>query len=688
MNGWIGISRVGRRAASIGACAASGMLLADNPDLRQVVITGRADSLLEISRTSSEGYVGRDHLDQRPVQRPGEVLETVPGLVATQHSGNGKANQYFLRGFNLDHGTDFATTLDGIPVNLPTHAHGQGYTDLNPLIPELIDTVHYRKGPYFADVGDFGSAGAADIRYVRELPRTLVSASGGSFGYARGLVAGSPHAGGGHLLYALEAQHEDGPWVRKSDSQKYNGLLKYSRGDAASGWSATFSGYGGRWHSTDQIPVSAVDVIPGRRFGTLDPSDGGDSQRYTLALEGHYEQEAGHGEWTMFGGWYDLDLYSNFTYFLDDPVRGDQFRQRDERTFGGLRGHHTWHYDVGSVDVSSTVGLQIRGDSIDNALERSQSREVFGVTRADQVGQVSVSPYVETAARFTPWFRTQAGIRADWYSFDVESDRPENSGTRTDFLASPKLTAVFGPWAKTEISVGAGMGFHSNDGRGALTRVDPVSGDPADRVDPLVRTHGAEIGVRTMAVPGLQSSVTFWMLDIDSELLFVGDAGSTEASRPSRRYGVEFANYWKVGSWVTLDADLSLSHSRFRDEDPAGAYIPGSVRSVVAAGVTVRDPDAERGFFGSLRLRYFGPRPLEESNTRRSGETVLLNAQLGWRFNRTWSVAVDAFNLLDRADSDIDYFYESAITPGAALEQRHFHPVEPISARVTLSARF
>lgn len=660
----------------------------DEADLHRVVITGRADSLLEIGQTASEGYVGRDHLDQRPIQRPGEVLETVPGLIATQHSGNGKANQYFLRGFNLDHGTDFATTLDGIPMNLPSHGHGQGYTDLNPLIPELVETVHYRKGPYFAEIGDFGSAGAADIRYVRELPETLATVSGGSFGYARGLVASSPKVGEGRLLYALEAQHDDGPWVRKSDSQKYNGVMKYSRGDAATGWSATFSGYGGRWNATDQIPESAVGELPGRRFGTLDPTDGGDSRRFTLALEGHYDQDAGHGEWTVFGGWYDLDLYSNFTYFLDDAVRGDQFRQRDERSFGGLRGHHTWDYAIGSVDVSSTAGLQIRGDVIDNALERTQAREVFAVTRADEIGQVSVSPYVETAAKFTPWFRTQAGVRADWYSFDVASDRPENTGSETDFLASPKLTAVFGPWAKTEISIGAGMGFHSNDGRGAVTRLDPVSGDPADPVDPLVRSEGAEIGIRTLAVPGLQSSLTFWMLDIDSELLFVGDAGSTEASRPSRRYGVEFANYWTVNPWVTLDADFSLSHARFRDEDPAGNHIPGSVRSVVAAGISLRDPSAESGFFGSLRLRYFGPRPLEESNTQRSSDTLLMNAQAGWRFNRTWSLAVDVFNLLDRSDSDVDYFYESAITPGAAREQRHFHPVEPISARVTLTARF
>jgi outer membrane receptor protein involved in Fe transport len=218
------------------------------------------------------------------------------------------------------------------------------------------------------------------------------------------------------------------------------------------------------------------------------------------------------------------------------------------------------------------------------------------------------------------------------------------------------------------------------------TTVDPVTGAPVDRADPLVQTYGAEIGVRTVAVEGLQSTLSFWWLDIDSELLFVGDAGATEATRPSRRYGVEWANFYNITKALTLDADFSFSHARFRDDDPAGDYIPGSIESVIAAGITYR---AECGFFASLRLRYFGPRPLIEDDSVRSDSTILLNGKLGYQINKTWTVSAEVLNILDRTDHDIDYYYESRVTPAAAaVEQIHFHPVEPIQARFAVTARF
>jgi outer membrane receptor protein involved in Fe transport len=247
-------------------------------------------------------------------------------------------------------------------------------------------------------------------------------------------------------------------------------------------------------------------------------------------------------------------------------------------------------------------------------------------------------------------------------------------------MASPKVGLVFGPWQKTEVYLNGGFGFHSNDGRGATARRDPA--------DPLVQTYGAEIGVRTTAIPNLHSSVSLWWLDVDSELLFIGDAGTTEASRPSRRYGVEFANYYTPTKWLTLDADVSFSHAEFRDDQFPGNHIPGSIESVVAAGATVQHGN----WFGGLRLRYFGPRPLEESNHERSGPTILLSASAGYRFNETWTLTAEAFNLLDRRDSEIDYSYASRLRDEPAdlfgASDRHFHPVDPISFRVALTARF
>ncbi len=674
------------------------LLLAHEPELMEkTTITGRADSLLNIADAASEGYVGQDHLEYRPLLRPGEVLEAIPGVIVTQHSGSGKANQYFSRGFNLDHGTDFATSVDGIPVNLPTHAHGQGYTDLNFLIPELVETVHYRKGPYYADVGDFGSAGAADLSYANTLDRSLLQLTGGTFGYGRALFASSPAAGSGNLLYAVELAHDDGPWTHAQDYQKVNGVLRYSLEKDGTGYSLTAMANAGRWNSTDQIALRAVPTLEGDRFGAIDPTDGGDSHRFSLSGEWHRETENGHTEIQVYGVYYDLDLFSNFTYFLDDPVNGDQFEQHDQRGFGGLKAHHTFRYELAGFESETTLGLQTRGDDIRNGLNHTADQNYLATTREDRVGEISVSPYAEHKTKWTSWLRSTLGIRADYYHFDVASNQAANSGTRDELMASPKASLVFGPWAKTEVYLSGGLGFHSNDGRGSTTRVDPKDGvTPLDPVDPLVRTYGAEIGVRTLVLPDLQSTVSVWWLDIDSELLFVGDAGQTEASRPSRRYGVEFANYYTPTRWLTFDADFSWSQARFRTEDydpvtfaAIGRQIPGSIETVLAAGVSVHDPDPERGFFASLRLRYFGPRPLIEDDSVRSQETILLNAQAGSRFSRNWSLSVDVFNLLDRHNSDIDYLYESQLKGEAtSVTDIHFHPVEPIGARVTLTARF
>ena len=665
-----------------------------------VVITGRSDSLINLADTASEGYVGQDHIEYRPLQRPGEVLETVPGLIATQHSGDGKANQYFSRGFNLDHGTDFATTVDGVPINLPTHAHGQGYTDLNFLIPELVDTVHYRKGVYYADVGDFGSAGSADISYVKSLPKGLAELSAGSFGYYRGLVADSQKVGDGHLLYAGELMHDDGPWARPENFRKANGLVSYSREEDGTGYKLSLSAYAAEWNSSDQIPQRAVSALPGGRFGEVDPTDGGTTHRVALSGEWHSETDWGHSQIEVYSVYYDLKLDSNFTYYLDDPIHGDQFEQHDQRGFGGLMAHHTWKYDFLGTESESTVGLQIRGDDITNGINQVQDRNYLSTTRLDDVGQVNVSPYVEQRTKWTDWLRSTFGVRADYYHFDVADQRPQNSGAKGSTMVSPKGTIAFGPWASTELYVGAGMGFHSNDGRGATTTVDPRDPTmPLAAVSPLVRTYGAEIGLRTVAIPHWQSTLTFWWLDIDSELVFNGDAGDTSPNAPSRRIGVEYANYYTPTPWITLDADLSWSQARFRetvvDNGYAGApivgkYIPEAVQAVLAAGVSVHDPNPNHGFFSSLRLRYFGPRSLVEDNSIRSGATLMLNAQAGYRFNRTWSLSVDAFNLLDRHDSDIAYYYPSRLPgePAGGVNDTHFHPVEPISARVTISAHF
>lgn len=666
--------------------------------LPTVTVTGRSDSLLEVAESATQGTVGQKQLEERPILRPGEVLETVPGVMITQHAGGGKANQYFLRGFNLDHGTDFYTSLDGMPLNLPSHGHGQGYSDMNIVIPEMVQRVNYEKGVYYAANGDFSSAGAAHLQFYQTLPQTIAIAEGGMYGYARGVFAASPKVGEGNILYAVEYMHNDGPWVISDDYNKVNGLLTYSQGDENEGFSITARAYYGKWNSSDQVATSAVDdgLIP--LYGTLDETTGGDSQRYSLQGEWHRADDESATKVMAYGFFYDLDLFSNFTYFLTDTNRGDQFEQTDRRWTAGAIASHSMFDQWWNRDVENTFGLQFRNDSIQNGLYNTQARVrvdktnsadgllLNATTREDDILETSLGLYYENKVQWAEKFRGVLGLRGDVYNFNVDSVLPENSGSDLAAIGSPKLSLIFGPWAKTEVYVQGGLGFHSNDGRGVTTTVDPVTGDPVAPADPLVQTYGAEIGVRTLALDGLQSTLSFWWLDIDSELLFVGDAGATEATRPSRRYGVEWANYYTPVQWLTFDADFSFSYAHFRDDAPEGDYIPGSVGNVISAGMTVHNLD---GFFGSIRLRYFGPRPLTEDGSIESEATTLLNAQVGYQFNKHWRITADIFNLLNNTDHDIDYYYDSRVQPGAVESgQIHFHPVEPIQVRFAVTATF
>src|SRR5712691_1954287 len=598
--------------------------------LEPLVVTARADDLMGLAGSASEGRVGQVQFDTRPFLRPGEVLEVVPGVIVTQHSGTGKANQYFLRGFNLDHGTDFSSFVDGVPINLPTHAHGQGYMDLNWVMPEIIDYVTFRKGPYYADVGDFSSAGTAAFHLVKTLPEGLAKVGIGQNDYYRVLVAQTPQLGPGHLLYAFEANFYNGPWDHKEHVRKFNGLLKYTIARGPSTFSLGFTAYSNTWDSTDQIPQRAVDQGLISRLGAIDPSDGGRTSRFSLYSECSYKGDKSLTQANAYLIYYRLHLFSNFTFFLDDPVNGDQFEQSDRRVVAGGNVSQTWFTNWLKASMDHTLGLQVRHDAIPEvALFQTRQRDRLSTTRNDNVHETSVGFYYQNQTQWLPKVRTVLGLREDVFVFDVNSDIAVNSGNKTDSIFSPKLSLIVGPWAQTELYLNGGFGFHSNDARGTTITVEPKTGDHAQRVDPLVRTKGAEIGVRSTWIPGLNSTLAFWYLTLDSELVFVGDAGVTEPSRASRRYGIEWANFYKPFPWLSLDFDLSHSYAKFTEDDPAGNHIPGSIETVIATGATVNVPN---GLFGSLRARYFGPRPLIEDNSARSKSTTLVNLEAGYKY--------------------------------------------------------
>jgi hypothetical protein len=654
-------------------------------------------SLIGVADSASEGVAGQFQIGNRVVARAGELLEVVPGLIVSQHSGDGKANQYFLRGFNLDHGIDFKMSLDGMPINQRSHAHGQGWADLNPLIPELISSIHYRKGPYYAADGDFANAGSANIYYADKIDRGLASFGLGQNGFYRTLLSDAPKFKDGNMLYALELSHYDGPWDNPDNYNKLNGLLRYAQGGQANGFNLTAMAYSGRWNSTDQIPWNEYKQGLISRWGAMDKSSGAWAHRYSLSGEW---RSADADSSTLVQAYVInnyLDLYSNFEYGANS-----QFNQRDSRVTSGINASRTLNMSGLGKEAANTLGVQIQHDQIQNGLFSSRQRtriacqigdpsdpSVTEQCRRDRIGQSSIGVYAENHVHWNDWFRTVAGVRGDYFRFantslETSLTGVNNTATVNDFIASPKLNLVFGPWQKTEYYYSAGNGYHSNDARG-------VTIGSGIRANGLVRTFGQEVGVRTEFIDGLQTTLAIFQLDNASEIVYIGDAGRTEDSgRRSRRTGFEFNNYFKANRWLTIDADYALARARFRDPADEGNYIPGAVEGVASIAAIVDDGGT---YSGSLQLRHFGPRPLTGDNSLRSNSTTTLNGKLGYRVSNDTRIEFIGFNLLNSKQSAIDYAVDSYTPPGSTTPlpdgtYRVFHPIEPLNFRVMLITRY
>ena len=693
-------------------------------------VQGREGDLTGIADSANQGTVGATEIQDRPILRAGEVLETVPGLIITQHAGGGKANQYFLRGFNLDHGTDIAISLDDMPLNLPSHAHGEGYSDMNTVMPEFVRRVNFEKGPYYADVGNYGSAGAAHLEFFKTLPQDFLKVEGGMYGYGRMAFGVSRQLAAGNLLVGGEIYHDNGPWSTHEDNYfKYNGLITYSQGDDADGSSVISRNYRGTWHSSDQIPVDAVPLVG--FFGALNPTDGGESQRYSLQGEWHHQGASSLTKITAYGFYYDLNLFSDFTYYLDDPRKGDQFEQQDRRWVAGLDAHHTIFSQWFGRKVANTFGLQVRNDWVHNGLFRSENRirtdkndinacndepidacnanpnltaVLPEATDLNRFTDTLVGVYAENKIQWTPKFRSVLAVRGDDAKYVVTSLTPSyvaaelspaqvidfaalNTGSATKFLPQPKLSLTFGPWANTEFYAQGGFSYHSNDARGATQKEEPISPDnpfptPSIPISPLVQTKGGEFGVRTSAAPHLQSTLSLWYLRSNSELQQDGDTGGTVASeQSSNRYGIEWANYYTPTEHVAFDLDMADSRAQFTQIDPDDAAFtnPGGGQYPVQGPGGKLVPEAVKvvissgltlhdykGLTSTIRLRYFGPRDLTSDGLNRSSATLLMNAGAAYQFKKAWRISADLLNLLDRRNDDITYAYISRITPTAA----------------------
>lgn len=677
------------------------------PTLQEVTVSSdNAKDQIGVADSSSEGTVTAKQLANRPLVRPAEVMEAVPGMIVTQHSGDGKANQYFLRGFNLDHGSDFSTHVMGMPVNMVTHAHGQGYMDLNFMIPELVSSVKYKKGVYGAEDGDFATAGSARIDYQRKLDAPFVDVTLGQHNYRRALMAGSKEINGYTLLGAVELAGYDGPWEEPEKLKKQNAVFRLSSGTAANGYSVSAMLYQADWVASEQVPQRAIDSGELGRYGALTRNDGGKTHRNSLSGEWAQTDAAGATRANWYVVDYGLNLFSapsGYTNYNTYPL-GDQHEQADERVVWGGGGRHSWLLGPAAKDTELTAGFQLRQDRIGKVgLYETQNRVRMNTLREDRITETATGLFMDAKTQWNPWLRTTAGARYDMIQAQATAlggqYNMDNGGSVSAHQASPKLGAVFGPFdliGQTEFYTNWGHGFHSNDVRGATSRTNPTDGSSVSQVPLIVKAKGEEVGMRVTPMRGWTSNLTLWKMQLESELVYIGDEGVTEPRGSSERSGIEWSNYFTPWSGWIIDTDLALSRARFKEAVNGGTHVPNAVPLTAAMGVSY---DNGGKYFGGLRLRYLGAYDLEETGTQKSTAFLLANLKAGYRIDKQWQVSFDVLNLFDRKANDIEYWGGSctrneAISAtggcgsGSAIDGRLVHPLEPRTFRVSTRITF
>ncbi len=647
--------------------------------------------------TASRLTLGRRELELRPRARPADLVEAVPGLFAVQHAGGGKANQYFLRGFDADHGTDVAFLVDGVPVNLPSHAHGQGFADLHFLIPELVVGLDATKGTFDARHGDFATAGTVELHLAERFEESLAQASVGQYGVRRALVVASPDLGDAwRAVVAAEGFRDDGPFVNAERLERYNVFARATRdvGDAGK-VSMTWMSYGSTWNGSGQLPARAVcgegeagnpaPATYGRscidRFGHVDPSEGGATQRHqvSLAYDAHSERADLHA--LVYALQHRFTLYSNFTFNADDPARGDEIEQVDDRTVlgGAFRVRRHWHW--GDAKLTSTLGAQMRSDAIDGALWHDRLRQRLEARNAAHVGESSLAAYAEADARLTRFVRLVAGVRAQRMDVSVDDRLGSGGGVHGASKVLPKASLVVSPVAWLDLFASAGRGFHSNDARAAVlaTAAAPL----------LTAATSYEAGVRAAPVSGLTASAAAFRIDLDSELVWSGDTGTTSAVGATRREGVELDVRYRLASWLFADADATFTRARYRENAGNGEAVALAPTRTLSAGVGARPTVGAFTPFGAVRVKSIGERPAVEDGALTAQGFTVVDANVGVRWKDVEG-ALDVQNVLDARWREVQFASDTRLPyEPAAVRGITFSPGWPrtVTARATFYFR-
>jgi hypothetical protein len=700
--------------------------------LQEITVTAERLELLGTAASASEGVVADQELQLTPAYRPGQMLETVPGLIVTLHSGEGKANQFLMRGYNLDHGTDLAIYVDAMPINQPTHAHGQGYTDLNFMIPELAEGLSYTKGPYYANVGDFGAVGSVRASY-RDTIADQVSASVGTLDYQRIFTAGSEALGDGHLLAAAEVQHYDGPFENPDDARRENAVLRYSEGDEHNGYSVTGMFYDQLWNNTTDMPIRAItEGLVRNRFGTLDPTDGGRAQRASLSVQ--YHETLGDGQFSASSCFIynQLHLYNDFTHFLVDPVHGDQEDQFENRRVLGGAANYTLPVPLGAIENEISVGILTRYDLLGVGRLPSEDRVPLppqndppAFSNSDQVYLFAGAAHLQATTHWTSTLRSVLGLRDDYqHGTDVdylaalhEAAGYTNGGTAAQSLLQPKGSLIYTPNNYLEFYFAAGQGFHSADLRGVNQDRSVDLGLPNTPL--LAKQDGEEVGVRAEIQRNIAFTLAVYNLWQQSETIIDPDVGADTAGPPSRRYGYEINLTYQIRRWLEFYGSFSGDHTRFThpfDDGTGhlGHYITDAPLATGSAALYLTNLGR---WSGGLNYRYLGNYPLSSGPCANSaavhdfpGATSCanaptapgqvngkgfgeLNADVHYALPSGWITSVGIYNLLNTHAAAAEFWYVDRLnseidTYPDGRADVHEHPLEPIMARFTISKQF
>ena len=658
----------------------------DNQNISKTIYMDESTvNMSEITVTSSQdlGFNTLSAIDfkLRPHLTTQDLLRLVPGFFIAQHAGGGKAEQIFLRGFDVDHGTDVAISVDNMPVNMVSHAHGQGYADLHFIIPETIEKMNYAKGPYDAKVGNLNTAGSVQFHTKNYLPQNFVKTEFGSFNTYRGvtmvnLLNKVDTSDKRHNAYvAAEYFYSSSFFQKPQDFNRVNLFGKYV-GQLNSTTNVTFSlsNFSSRWDASGQVPDRAVNSRLISRYGSIDPSEGGNTSRFNanLGLTKKLDNDAVIQS-NIYYVKYKFNLYSNFTFFNGDTINGDGIYQYDDRNVFGYSGSYTKEHDLGNVRFKSTAGVGLRDDQVGLiGLANQKNRTVSGDIKRGDLHETNFSAYLDETISFSPKLSLNLGVRFDNFHFAYRNqltDTVNDKSANTRSIVNPKLNLRYSPTSNLQFYVSAGSGFHSNDSRVAVLNRGVI----------LARAISGDVGTNVRIAKRLFVNAALWAMDLESELVYVGDEGVFEPSGKTRRIGVDVSARLQVFDWMFLDGDVNVAQPRFLDEPEGANYVPLAPPVTSIAGINVK---SKNGITGSLRYRYLGDRPAIEDNSIIAKGYFVTDAVLSYNHKSKYQIGMMIENLFDEQWKEAQFATESRLKGEAeAVNEIHFTPGTPFNLR-------